>query len=113
LSAAAGLIATGLQLSSGCVADADGVRVRDFGGDGVVVDEGADLTLEASKVYGNGGDGLVLSGATSISSSEIAFNGDDGVLVNSSASSTFVGLDVRDNGRSCSRARTPPFLRHA
>lgn len=97
LSSAGGLIGTGLQLSSGCVADAAGVRVRDFGGDGVVVDDGADLTLDASKVYGNGGDGLAISGDTSISSSEIAFNGDDGVLLNSSASSTFVGNDVRDN----------------
>ncbi len=96
-SSAGGSIATGLKLASGCDADAAGVRVRSFGGDGVVVDDGAGLTLDDSKVYGNGGDGLALSGATSASLSEIAFNGDDGVLINSSASATFFANDVRDN----------------
>jgi len=90
-------VGTGLDLSSLCVFDANGVRVRNLGGTGVIAGAGTDLDMDNSKVYGNGGDGLALSGATSLSNSIVAFNGDDGVLANSTASADFTGNDVRDN----------------
>lgn len=87
----------GLDLGAGCVLTADQVRVRHFTGSGVVVGPGADLTLTLAKVHDNGGDGVVIYGTSTITRSEFAFNGDDGILVDGSASSVIRNNIVRDN----------------
>jgi parallel beta-helix repeat protein len=92
-----GAVGKGLQLWPGCDLDASALRVRGFSGNGVIVEEGADLTLVSSKIHNNGGDGLTIRGVTAISNSEFAFNGDDGILVERSTSSSFHSNIVRDN----------------
>jgi len=66
-SPAGGAVPTGMDLRSGCSLDAAAVRVRHFGGDGVVDEQGADLTMHAGtalgsnpKIYNNGGTGSMV-----------------------------------------------------
>lgn len=102
---AGGAVAKGLQLWPGCDLDASDLRVRGFAGNGVIVEEGADLTLTStfrtpvnrSHVHNNGGDGLTVRGVVDVSDTQFAFNGDDGILVERSASATFDANIIRDN----------------
>ena len=108
----AGRITQGLQLASGCDLTVAFARVRGMSGNGVLVDVGATLTAEGTtcdsvfggcigrgiKVHDNGGDGIVIRGTANLLHGVIALNGDDGILVESAPSATFVDLIVRDNG---------------
>ena len=106
-SSAGGLITRGLMAEDLCTLSDElslsptdgpfGLRVRNFNVTGVEVANGAQLELFSSKVHDNGGDGFWIRGIAALSLGQIAFNGDDGVFVDESEPSSFMGLTVRNN----------------
>ncbi len=91
----------GLDAEDDCVVVADNIIVDQTSGEGISVENGADMTLSESRIWDNG-SGIYVSYATLlVSDSSIRFNGNYGISMMASGSTAIevTGCVVANNGQ--------------